>query len=449
SPRVDSARPSDSPICTPMTPREKNKLADSLYAAACAGDLDHIKLLLSLGAPINAGTMVEGLYEAFKPAKPGLLSPLAGAARNGQMDAVELLIAAGAEPNPNVNRSSSSPLHQAIRADDLELSRLLLELGANINSLNDYKTTPLMYAVKYGSAKLVELILEHHPDMDRLSFIGAAAIHWANFGQAHFISTARDSFFKRQFVFTLTARVADLGASGHASPKPVSVPSSPARTLPLYFAKHELDQRPFATITIAFAYTLHDNDSSIRRTFYQKDPAAHPTMSQAHDLHRALLRPAIIHTLRAAGFHSTRPSVLDTLVNIAERYMLLLASTTAQHAYNTHNDPIPTVTDVRMALADCGALTPADSATEEEWRELMRIPVSELEASVPKGGEKRAIAEKRKRDEQDVQDIKRFRRWFEGDTHAEMRRIAGLVPDASVTGAGANMPAVGVGGGVV
>lgn len=179
SPRVDSARPSDSPICTPMTPREKNKLADSLYAAACAGDLDHIKLLLSLGAPINAGTMVEGLYEAFKPAKPGLLSPLAGAARNGQMDAVELLIAAGAEPNPNVNRSSSSPLHQAIRADDLELSRLLLELGANINSLNDYKTTPLMYAVKYGSAKLVELILEHHPDMDRLSFIGAAAIHWA------------------------------------------------------------------------------------------------------------------------------------------------------------------------------------------------------------------------------------------------------------------------------
>ncbi|GAB1726687.1 hypothetical protein NU195Hw_g6294t1 [Hortaea werneckii] len=179
SPRVDSARPSNSPICTPMTPREKNKLADSLYAAACAGDLDHIKLLLSLGAPINAGTMVEGLYEAFKPAKPGLLSPLAGAARNGQMDAVELLIAAGAEPNPGVNRSSSSPLHQAIRADDLELSRLLLELGANINSLNDYKTTPLMYAVKYGSAKMVELILEHHPDMARLSFIGAAAIHWA------------------------------------------------------------------------------------------------------------------------------------------------------------------------------------------------------------------------------------------------------------------------------
>ncbi|KAI7367193.1 hypothetical protein KC354_g3605 [Hortaea werneckii] len=179
TPRVDSARPSDSPICTPMTPREKNKLADSLYAAACAGDLDHIKLLLSLGAPINAGTMVEGLYEAFKPAKPGLLSPLAGAARNGQMDAVELLIAAGAEPNPSVNRSSSSPLHQAIRADDLELSRLLLELGANINSLNDYKTTPLMYAVKYGSAKMVELILEHHPDMARLSFIGAAAIHWA------------------------------------------------------------------------------------------------------------------------------------------------------------------------------------------------------------------------------------------------------------------------------
>ena len=123
-------------------------------------------------------------------------------------------------------------------------------------------------------------------------------------------------------------------------------------------------------------------------------------MSQARDLHRALLRPAIIHTLRAAGFHSTKPSVLDALTNIAERHLLLLASTTAQYALNTHNDPIPTITDARLALTDCGVLIPAEGAAEEEWRELMRVPVDDMASAVEMGGQKRMIAEKRKRDEE-------------------------------------------------
>ncbi|TKA22316.1 hypothetical protein B0A50_08041 [Salinomyces thailandicus] len=179
SPRVDSAGVLDSPSMAPLTPKERNKLADQLFAAACAGDLEHVKRLLIMGAPINAGSLVESLYESFKPAKSGRLSPLAGAARNSQMDAVELLLAAGAEINPDVSQSSSSPLHEAVRANDVELARLLLELGADVDSLNGYKTTPLMYAVKYGSTSMVKLILELQPDMARLSFIGAAAVHWA------------------------------------------------------------------------------------------------------------------------------------------------------------------------------------------------------------------------------------------------------------------------------
>ena len=169
-------------------------------------------------------------------------------------------------------------------------------------------------------------------------------------------------------------------------------------------------------------------------------------MSQSRDLHRALLRPAIIHTLRAAGFHSTKPSVLDTLTNIAERHLLLLASTTAQYALNTHSDPIPTITDVRLALTDCGVLIPAEGAAEVEWRELMRVPVEDMASAVEKGGQKRMIAEKRKRHEEDLKDVTEFKRWFDGSQYTEIRRIAGMVPDTSATGA---MPAVGVGGGVV
>lgn len=164
------------------------------------------------------------------------------------------------------------------------------------------------------------------------------------------------------------------------------------------------------------------------------------------DLHRALLRPAIIHTLRAAGFHSTKPAVLDTLVNLAERYLILLASTSVRHAMLSHNDPIPSVTDVRMALTECGALLPADSAAEEEWREIMRAPIDDLGRAVERGGRARMAAEKRKREEEDVRDITEFKRWYDGPQHAEMRRVAGMVPDPSTTG---SLPTVGVGGGIV
>jgi ankyrin repeat protein len=162
-----------------MTAKEKRKLGEKLYAASCDGDLEHIKLLLSLGASPNSSSLVKGLYESFKPAKAGMLSPLAGAAGHRQFDVVELLLAEGAELNPNVNISSSSPLHEAVRADDLEIARFFLELGADVNSLNAYNTTALMYAVKYSSAEMVSLLLSFKPDLSQLSFIGAAAVHWA------------------------------------------------------------------------------------------------------------------------------------------------------------------------------------------------------------------------------------------------------------------------------
>lgn len=170
-------------------------------------------------------------------------------------------------------------------------------------------------------------------------------------------------------------------------------------------------------------------------------------MSQARDLHRALLRPAIIHTLRAAGFHSTKPSVLDTLTSLAEHYLILLASTTAQHAISAHDDPIPTVSDVRLALTDCGVLFPSDDAAEESWKEIMRVPLEDMGRAVEKGSAGRIAAERRKREEEDLRDVREFERWYHGDALAEIRRVAGVTPDASA--AGASFPVVGVGGGLM
>ncbi|KAL8920163.1 MAG: hypothetical protein Q9208_006409 [Pyrenodesmia sp. 3 TL-2023] len=115
-------------------------------------------------------------------------------------------------------------------------------------------------------------------------------------------------------------------------------------------------------------------------------------------LHSSLLRPPILHILRAAGFHATKPEVLDTLVDLATRYLSMLASKAAAHAQENHNDLIPDITDVRMALEDVGAFQPQISAMEE------RITGKE-----------------------DMRGVGAFIKWMKGKENREIRRIAGLV----------------------
>ncbi|KAI4152278.1 MAG: hypothetical protein LQ340_003007 [Diploschistes diacapsis] len=115
-------------------------------------------------------------------------------------------------------------------------------------------------------------------------------------------------------------------------------------------------------------------------------------------LHASLLRPAVLHILRAAGFHAARPAAADALVDLAARYLGLLAQRTADNAWLNHDDMIPTITDVRMALQEVGALYPELSPLEEQLHY-----------------------------DDDMRGMQNFINWIEGDTHKEMRRIAGLL----------------------
>ncbi|KAF2859100.1 ankyrin [Piedraia hortae CBS 480.64] len=161
-----------------LSAKAKNRMADELYEAACEGDLYRIDMLVRQGAPVDSGTIVTGLYDSFRPAKSGRLCPLAGAAKHGHKDAMELLLLYGATLNVSSHISTCSPLHMAVRENNIELVRWLLKMGSNVDSLNAYNTTPLMYAVRYASKEMVKLILSHEPNLSIISFIGAAAIHW-------------------------------------------------------------------------------------------------------------------------------------------------------------------------------------------------------------------------------------------------------------------------------
>ncbi|CZS89222.1 related to TAF(II) complex (TBP-associated protein complex) component [Rhynchosporium agropyri] len=127
-------------------------------------------------------------------------------------------------------------------------------------------------------------------------------------------------------------------------------------------------------------------------------------MTTPDALHHSLLRPCILHILRAAGYHSTRPSVLDTLTDLAARYIFLLAQTTAQHASLNHNTPELSleidIQDVRMAMQDCGILGPERVLEEQEW---------DLKQGL---------------EGEDMRGVEGFLGWARGASNREIRRVA-------------------------
>jgi transcription initiation factor TFIID subunit 3 len=125
-------------------------------------------------------------------------------------------------------------------------------------------------------------------------------------------------------------------------------------------------------------------------------------------LHTALLRPAILQILRAAGFSYAKPAVVDTVTDLASRYLLLIASSTAQNAFNTHNTFVPTIQDVRLALSQAGALYPQMSTTEESLKDEVELSEG---VWVPF---------------EDLRGVEAFVNWAQGPANKEIRRIAGF-----------------------
>ncbi len=140
----------------------------------------------------------------------------------------------------------------------------------------------------------------------------------------------------------------------------------------------------------------------------------------ATPLNHALLRPAIIQILRAVGFHGAKPSVIDALTDVSARYMILLASRTVSWAQESHNSSVPDISDVRMALTDCGLLGPTLQGSEEVWREILRRPLEEISE---RNGLR--MMEKARRDQEDTEDVQAFVDWFQGGVIEELARITG------------------------
>lgn len=125
------------------------------------------------------------------------------------------------------------------------------------------------------------------------------------------------------------------------------------------------------------------------------------------DLHSALLRPAVLQVLKATGFGIAKPAVVDTLTDLTARYLLLLSSETARIAVSNHDNSVPTIQDVRLALDKVGALRPQMKPTEEAVKKWEYVDGG----MVPF---------------EDLRGVRNFIKWAEGPIHKEIRRVGGL-----------------------
>ena len=87
-------------------------------------------------------------------------TPLLWAARFGQSQVAELLIAEGADVNAK-NVVGQTPLHWAAMAGHKEIIELLIAVGAEVNAWGGFGRTPLDVAIKYNKTETADLIRKH------------------------------------------------------------------------------------------------------------------------------------------------------------------------------------------------------------------------------------------------------------------------------------------------
>ncbi|TKA53391.1 hypothetical protein B0A55_13432 [Friedmanniomyces simplex] len=140
-----------------------------LHLAAWAGHCEALSALLAHGADVDWLSGRDGY------------SPLWCAISAYHIDAARLLLKHGAR----VSRRSASgsgllPLHQAAVTGQSAMCELLLERGAQVDGLDDERSTALHYASACGSGAAVQVLLRGGADVTLKQRHGLTPAHWAS-----------------------------------------------------------------------------------------------------------------------------------------------------------------------------------------------------------------------------------------------------------------------------
>lgn len=134
-----------------------------LQIAAGAGQVEMVEVLLARGADPN---MTGGIYKS---------TPLHVTAEMGQVKIVKLLLDKGANPNIG-NRFKDTPLHYAARERQIETIKLLLDKGVDPNIQGQYGFTPIYEG---GNIEISKLLLAKGADLNNVAWLYGTPLHAA------------------------------------------------------------------------------------------------------------------------------------------------------------------------------------------------------------------------------------------------------------------------------
>ncbi|MEP7366560.1 MAG: ankyrin repeat domain-containing protein [Acidobacteriota bacterium] len=113
------------------------------------------------------------------------ISPVASAARKGDVQAIESLVKAGQSPNGQSGVNGWTPLMHAIHTNKLESVEALLKAGADANGSCCRGLTPLILASGNGQTEIVRVLLKQGADAMHRGDDGRTALDVAIMGLSH------------------------------------------------------------------------------------------------------------------------------------------------------------------------------------------------------------------------------------------------------------------------
>ena len=125
--------------------------ANPFFLAAYAGNHRSLERLLSAGSKIDDAMLVIGTSRS---------TPMFGALKFGDLDVARTLLDLGV-PVDFADGNGITMLGRAVLNDDVEMARLLIARGANVNVVDRMGMTPLLWAanIDFGSPAMVDVLL--------------------------------------------------------------------------------------------------------------------------------------------------------------------------------------------------------------------------------------------------------------------------------------------------
>jgi len=132
----------------------------------------------SLLASPSIHAQIKNIYNSSEEDVAGITS-LMSAVISGDIDGVKFFAKSGAELVNQKNIGGATPLLLACREGNLEIVKILIDNGANINATDNEGWTPLMRAALAGKKDVVDLLMEKDTQAAAVNSIGESAIFHA------------------------------------------------------------------------------------------------------------------------------------------------------------------------------------------------------------------------------------------------------------------------------